>query len=483
MKRVLLVFAASLMMVSAEARNLKALFDYKTFYAPGQGSYLEWYLSINGSSVTYQPNKEGQYQASVQITYLIKSQDKIIKADKYNLLGPAIKDTLFVSDFLDVRRVSLPDGNYDLELTIKDNQGGNEFKLNQAISLAFIPDKVKVSDIELVQDFSQTDKPADMLVKNGFSVTPRVDNFYSTSDNHLKFYAEVYNTQKLADDAIALSCYIQKAEGNSMLSDFGMIQRKNVSEVIPVLSEMDISKLPSGNYNLVVEVKDKANQSLAMSKVYFQRHAPSSEVPVYAGDISKTFVGNMNDKNVLAENIASLRPISGPQQSDWITNQMKASNIEMMKNFFYDFWQQENPADPEGAWKAYKEKVDMIQKKYGTRALKGYNTDMGRVYLQYGAPSSINKSDFEPNAYPYEMWHYDKIKNQTNKMFVFYSKDMLSRNYTLLHSDMPGEPNEPAWNIILRQKSAINAKDIDDTGKDLKGVYSGDRTYDNYNDK
>lgn len=125
----------------------------------------------------------------------------------------------------------------------------------------------------------------------------------------------------------------------------------------------------------------------------------------------------------------------------------------------------------------------MIQKKYGTRALKGYNTDMGRVYLQYGAPSSINKSDFEPNAYPYEMWHYDKIKNQTNKMFVFYSKDMLSRNYTLLHSDMPGEPNEPAWNIILRQKSAINAKDIDDTGKDLKGVYSGDRTYDNYNDK
>ncbi|MBS1765101.1 MAG: GWxTD domain-containing protein [Bacteroidetes bacterium] len=483
MKRVLFILAVCLLTTATEARNLKALFDYKTFYAPGQGPYLEWYLSINGSSVTYQPTKNDGFQASVAITYIIKSQDKIIRADKYNLLSPLLKDTMFVSDFMDVKRIPLTEGSYALEISVTDNQGGNEYNLKQNININLNAEKVSASDIELIQDYMKTDKQSDMLVKNGYSVTPRVDNFYNTGDNNLKFYTEVYNTQKLTDDAVVLAFFIQKLEDGSVLSDFGMVQRKNVSEVIPVLSEINISNLPSGNYELVAEVKDKSNNTLANSKVYFQRHNSATEVPVYAGDVSKTFVGSMSDKNVLAEYIACLRPIAGPQQSEWITNQMKASDIEMMKNFFYDFWQQQNPADPEGAWKTYKEKVDMIQRKYGTRAFKGYNTDMGRVYLQYGPPSSINKGEFEPNTYPYEMWHYDKIKNQTNKMFVFYSKDLLSRNYTLLHSDMPGEPNEPAWNIILRQKSAVTSKDIDDTGKDLKGIYSGDRTNDNYNDK
>ena len=47
---------------------------------------------------------------------------------------------------------------------------------------------------------------------------------------------------------------------------------------------------------------------------------------------------------------------------------------------------------------------------------------------------------------------------------------------------MPGEPYEAAWNMILHGRS-IKAKNIDDNGQDLKGVYSGDRTNDNFNSK
>ncbi len=464
------------------AKTIKALFDYKTFYAPGQGPYIEWYLSVKGNSVSYKLSESGNYEASVAIAFTLKNGDKVYQADRYNLISPPTKDTLMVSDFLDCKRFQLPSGNYQLELTIQDRVSGDKsFSVNQEININYSSEKASVSDIELVRSFVQRQGEG-VLFKNGYEIIPCVDNFYTPSEDKLIFYAEAYHTNLLPDDAIALYCYIKTIENPTPLTDFGIVMRKKTAEVIPLLNEINISKLPSGNYELVVELKNKANQSIALSKIFFQRHSGGNDLIAFNGDVNATFVGEMNDKNVLVENIACLQPISNPQQSDWIGNQLKAADLMMMKNFFYDFWQRKNPSDPEAAWNEYKVKVESVQKKFGTRALKGYNTDMGRVYLSYGPPTTINKGEYEPNTYPYEIWRYDKINNYSNKTFVFYNKDMVARNFILLHSDMPGEPYEAAWNLVLRERS-IKSKNIDDTGKDIKGVYSGDRTNDNFNTK
>lgn len=483
MKRLLLFLALGSIAALTQAKTIKALFDYKSFYAPGQGSYLEWYLSVKGNSVNYKMSESGNYEAAVAVAFKITQNDKIVAQDSYNLISPLTKDTLLVSDFIDNKRLQLPNGKYNIELSVKDNVADTKtFTINQGFELAFEPGKTSVSDIELVQHYSKNETGNNTLVKNGFEIIPRVDNFYQTNEERLIYYAEAYFTNSLTDDAVAVYSYLQNAESGSTIMDYGTVQRKKTSEVIPLLSEINIANLGSGNYNLIVEVKDKNNQSLALSKIFFQRQSVVKDNFVLNNDVSSTFVATMNDKNVLAENIACLQPISNAQQSEWIGNQLKAANIDMMKNFFYDFWQRREPVDPQKAWNDYKAHVDAVQQKFGSRALKGYNTDMGRVYLAYGAPSTINKGEYEPNTYPYEIWRYDKINNHTNKTFVFYSKDLLARNFTLLHSDMPGEPYEAAWNMILHDRS-IKAKNIDDTGKDLKGVYSGDRTNDNFNAK
>jgi GWxTD domain-containing protein len=478
MKKLQLLIASLLFSGTMQAKNLKALFDYKTFYAPAQGSYVETYLAVQGNSVAYVKNGDGKFESSLEITVVLKNNDKIIHADKYHLSGPLLSDTLKTMDFLDCQRIKIPNGMSVLSLTIADkNNNGQEFNLSQEIHTSYNEQQQAVSAIELVSSFSKTAETEGVLVKNGFEITPRVDNFYPQSISKLKFYFEIYNTDKLTDDLVLLSYYLQAAGSDMPMNNFGSMQRKTVSTVIPVLSEIDIADLPSGNYDLVVQVKDKNNNLLASNKLFFQRSnaVASSFVNTFT---QNTFVELYTDKKILAEDISSLQPISDAQQSEFISNQLKAADLQMMKSFFLNFWQRQDPIEPQKAWQAYKEKVNLVQNKYGSRALKGYNTDMGRVYLTYGQPDNINKSEMEPNTYPYEIWHYNTIKNKTNKMFIFYNTDMMARNYKLLHSDMPGEPYDGAWNLKLHARTTPS-KNIDDEGTNIRNNYSGDKTNNN----
>ena len=108
-------------------------------------------------------------------------------------------------------------------------------------------------------------------------------------------------------------------------------------------------------------------------------------------------------------------------------------------------------------WMAYKVEVTKVNNQYSSAKRKGYDTDQGRVYLQYGPPNAIAPSYSEPNTYPYEIWHYYKIDNQSNRKFVFYNPDLVSKSFTLLHSDALGEPNDPQWQLRLYKRTVQNS--------------------------
>jgi GWxTD domain-containing protein len=222
----------------------------------------------------------------------------------------------------------------------------------------------------------------------------------------------------------------------------------------------------------VIEVRNKLNELVAQKKVFFQR--TNNKMKKEEGDISSisvenTFVAAISNKDSLKELIRSLRPIASESEKHFLDNQLKAADEKLMQRFLYNFWQSRSPLNPEEAFKRYNLDVKAVNAKFGTLVYKGYETDRGRVYLQYGPPDKREESPSEPNAYPYEIWFYytleDKSKLnpiQTNKRFIFYNPDLATNNYVLLHSDALGEIKESRWEMKLHKRT-VQSHDFEKT--------------------
>jgi len=146
-----------------------------------------------------------------------------------------------------------------------------------------------------------------------------------------------------------------------------------------------------------------------------------------------------------------------------------------MQQYLYSFWVNRNKENPEAEWNKYNTDVKKVNKLFSTQTMRGYETDRGRVYLQYGAPDQRTVVESEPNSYPYEIWQYYKLKDQSNRKFLFYNQDLVTNNYTLLHSDAKGEVYDAAWSMKLHKRTIqSNNMDVTKPGIDTFGNQSDD---------
>ena len=109
--------------------------------------------------------------------------------------------------------------------------------------------------------------------------------------------------------------------------------------------------------------------------------------------------------------------------------------------------------DPLGEWKGYLVVVDKVDQEFGSRTVPGYRSQMGRVFLQYGAPSLVEERSFDGRNYPYQVWQYDQLKSsstrQQNQVFIFVDQELIGRQYTLIHSSALGEVKDHKWQYHL----------------------------------
>ena len=136
-----------------------------------------------------------------------------------------------------------------------------------------------------------------------------------------------------------------------------------------------------------------------------------------------------------------------------------------MQKFLYNYWETRNADYPEAEWNRYKAEVLRVESSFKTRIKHGFETDMGRVWLKYGAPNHTEFSDHEPNSYPYAIWHFYSLGNQTNKRFIFYNPHLVGTEYTLIHSDARGEVYDPYWQVVLQGRNT-SLRNYDDASFD-----------------
>ncbi len=439
--------------------NLEVYFMYSTFNSP-DGPYIETYLSTIGNSAHFVKNDQNDFTAEIEITMVFRKADSVVAINKYTLKSPIVKDTSENKpNFIDLQRISLPNGIYNFELQIKDINGDKEaYKFNDIIQIDYSKDNLQFSGMQLIESITPSENESS-LTKNGYDLLPYISNFYPSNFNKLSFYTEIYNSDKSISDDFIVRYYIERFETYNEMESYSRFKKLSSDDIVPLIGEINIESLPSGNYNLVMEIKNRDNESLLKSKFFFQRSNPNMDTKtdisalIKETDISKSFDGDMHNKDSVREYIACLHPIADMNEKNFINYQLKSATLEIMQNYFIEFWLKRNNIEPNELWKIYKEQVDFVDKFYKTPINRGYETDRGRVYLQYGAPNDIYVSKHEPSSYPYEIWHYYRVGDENNKKFIFYNPNIAGKEYELLHSDLTGEIKTPNWERVLSKRN------------------------------
>ena len=467
----LFVFALS-SSAFGQVNKLKAYIDQKTYFSPEIGTYAEIQFQFVGYTLNYSKVETGLQTKVAIIVNAVNASNDTIASDGYVLESPIMRDSI-IEDFFDIVRFQLNPGTYAIHLSLQDLVGNSEPMTGQIeLEVPVYANKTSVSDVLIAEVAFQTTQPT-VFSKSGYDIIPRISNFYPTDLTALPYYVELYNTQLLNDSAFALRQRIVSTIDNTEIPEFTRLSKFKSAEIVPVIRNLDISTLPSGSYRLELAILDRYNKLQGNASSYYFERINELEVSENIDDIvlDPEFQASITDDSI-AYYLASLIPISRPAEARNILINIKSGNKEIARKHIQQFWIQTAGVNASTAWKNYKDQVQMVEKQYGNNFQSGYETDRGRVFLQYGPPNNIISRETSPSEYPYEIWHYYKIKKFSNKRFVFYNPDLINKGYRLLHSDMIGEQQNYRWPQALVMRTSTNPN-IDNPQSGMTPQYGG----------
>jgi len=453
MKKLLLSFAFLLIFSGLSFGKLNLVIDYATFFSPPEQAFIEFYLSINGNSMDYMLKENDKLQARVEITYLVEKGEEVVSFKKFVLNSPEYAEGDQKMEIIDSKKIAVPQGEYTFTIIARDLVSGEKIENTQKLEAIHYPEgEINISDILLARTITPTEEESDFN-KNGYEVIPNFVHYYRSNQDQLPFYFEIYNSDRVLGEGedFLMEFSIVDQSTNTIASNLRSFQKLKGAEVIPIMNTLNVSDLYNGKYDLVVHVKNKSNEILASQKVSLRKY--SDLTSFNQASIENTFVEKFTEKAILKEHLRSLQPISSAEEIEFTKNQLKYNDIELMKKYFYNFWKTRNPEKPEQAWIAYQEELKITDQEFGYGGIRGYQTDRGRVYLQYGRPNSIQDVPFDGDTQPYTIWQYFKLKGLNNRRFIFYSPSNEMLGYQVLHSNVPGEINDPNWQLKLIDKN------------------------------
>lgn len=449
------------------AKSLRVMVDYKQFYSPKDGAYVEFYMHFLARSIQFQGDSVVGFNATLSTQIIISQDDRIVQFDKYKIQKD-FGENNFVEDIYSLKRFSLASGTYSVEYEFVDlNNPKDTLVFLQEIEVNAVPRTSFFSEVLLLESLTKTSNPG-AFVRNGFEMIPHLINYYNVESERLIAYVELYNTHLYKDELpkIALRYYLRDASNGRRMDEFTVTKVYKSEEVIPLIINMNIAELATGTYALTFEFLDIDETVLKKGEISFDRFNPTYE------DVIVDFTQIILDPRFFEElpndsvfyYLESLTPISSRADISQIFTLIDQKDVELAKKYFQSYWIRTNPKEPTDAWIKYKKLVLGVQKEYGTMLFPGFKSDRGRVFLQYGPPSARIQRPNEPGEYPYEIWQYYKISTFSNRRFVFFNPLGVGNEYVLLHSDLPGELFNNRWvQDLSRTGSSVRSR-INDEG-------------------
>jgi GWxTD domain-containing protein len=417
---------------------------------------VEIYYSLNRAQLDFIP-QNGNYLATV-LTLGLFIQD--LEGDTVEFRRWEVASTITRAEekeisyrIIDVVGTVLSPGYYSLKFQLEDlnskRKGSSEIELEVP---DFSKESLTLSQIELAYDI-EPETLATKFTKGARRIMPNPSGLFTQQGQMLYFYAEAYNLtlEDTPEDNYSLAFEVLD-ENDEKFKDFGTQIMKKPGSSAVIMSGINITTLPRGNYRLRISASDPVTSEVAQMtkdfKVWREERPPKESVFEFFEDEEQA-------KRVKNE-ISYIATRAELKMWDEL-------NLEGKRKFLEEFWRKRDPdpATPENEfaiehyrrWNYANAKFSRYQ-----GANDGWHADMGRVYIKYGEPDDIERYPHSLDNKPWEEWHYDEIEEgsihprQSGVIFVFVDEDGFGV-YRLIHSTGVGEIQNLRWYDSIKLQS------------------------------
>ncbi len=406
--------------------------------------------------------------ANYETELRIYKDTTLVKTDRWMTRTPAVLPRqAALLNLLDGYSQAVPSGKYRVEIHCKEPlspQTAFVLKRDFEVDLKGLQ---TLAAPKLLDTFYQSPQPEGVFVRDGLLSLPLAANFLGDEKRDLHFYTEAYESGEAQKAKKPLRFESKILKGDAPFGRFSRTDTCNFRNGVATLyATLPVTKLPSGNFVLQLSLLDAQGKVLETRTRSFQRSNASPETDTLVGaavdsvlqaqkpdsfvDANKTFVQAYKPAQLRAI-LRMIQPLATPEEGLSIkVLSQKGTDLTYVRTFIYSFFAFRNPRDPEGEWNAYAEKVRTVNRLFNIGSRAGYETDRGRVYLQYGPPDERITVPQESGSRPYEVWRYETTpKDGKGGKFLFFQPGGPLEDYLLLHSTVAGEMRNRSWRAGL----------------------------------
>jgi GWxTD domain-containing protein len=284
-------------------------------------------------------------------------------------------------------------GRYTIRLVVRDKESGASYTMSRNLRVPdFSATDFSLSDIMLLSRV--------VVAGDKRSIAPSISPNVGTIPEAFFVYVEAYNKRGLDSVRFNLDLVGKKSEHPVAIDTVASLKPGRGEYILRVPH----GTLPLGDYSLVVTVRP----------VHASTDSVENVIGLASRSIAARWVGLPRSIKDLDLAIEQVRYIC---KGDEMSKLKEAKTAEEKMAAFMEFWKKRdpNPNTPRNErMEEYFARVDYANKHF-SHYIDGWRTDMGMVYVMFGAPNNVDRHPFDVDSKPYEVWAYYDL----NYSFVF----------------------------------------------------------------
>ncbi|MFH1373770.1 MAG: GWxTD domain-containing protein [bacterium] len=397
---------------SGEGRSQSAglLVDYASFASDSAGDIrLELYCRLPNKALQFQKTETG-FVARYELAVSVKGdrdRQLAVASKAGEIHATSEQQAMSAVDFR-IRQFNfdLPPGKYRAVIRLTDENSSLTRTNDLDVKLRdFDSESPGLSDIELVRFSEPSNQDTGSFTKGDLTVIPSVTgNYGGDAGRPLQFYLEVYQGQGKSERA-RIETILRPGKGRMIYRDSTTVEFD--TPLIRQIRQVSLTDFPPGDYELVVLLKGRRGKKLAVR--YKDFHIAWSVEAALRHDFQ-----------------AAVDQLSYIASNEEIQELKRPKTFEDRLQAFQEFWLKHDPTPetPENELKSsFYHRITIANQRFTAMGRSGWQTDRGRIYIQYGEPDQIEDNPIALSGPPYQYWHYYRHGSYRKFTFVDEHED------------------------------------------------------------